>query len=174
MKDYLKCLLQLILSPRNGWEDIEKGDVSPSRLAVDGFLPLIAITAVSVFVRAMFLHHVEFLTLFIDMIITFVVYFISYFFGTFILSIFMEPMVDGEYDEQKCQTFTLYTLGLLALITIIFNCFPLPKIMLFFFALYIERFLSVKSILQSYARLFCKVGFSPDKFRLFFLWQIIE
>ena len=80
MKDYLKCLLQLILSPRNGWEDIEKGDVSPSRLAVDGFLPLIAITAVSVFVRAMFLHHVEFLTLFIDMIITFVVYFISYFF----------------------------------------------------------------------------------------------
>ncbi len=52
MKDYLKCLLQLILSPRNGWEDIEKGDVSPSRLAVDGFLPLIAITAVSVFVPA--------------------------------------------------------------------------------------------------------------------------
>ena len=60
MKDYLKCLLQLILSPRNGWEDIEKGDVSPSRLAVDGFLPLIAITAVSVFVRAMFVHRYDY------------------------------------------------------------------------------------------------------------------
>lgn len=137
MKDYLKYLLQLILSPANGWEDIEKGDVPPSRLTVDGYLPLIALTAVSVFTKALFLHHVEFITLFLDMVITFVVYFISYFFGTFILSIFLEPMVDGDYDDQRSQTFTLYTLGLTAIIGIIFNCFPLPGIMLFFFALYI-------------------------------------
>lgn len=38
----------------------------------------------------------------------------------------------------------------------------------------IGYFLSVKFILRSYTRLFCKVVFSPDKFRLFFLWQIIK
>ena len=38
----------------------------------------------------------------------------------------------------------------------------------------LERFLSVKFILWSYTRLFCKIGFSPDKFRLFFLWQIVK
>ena len=38
------------------------------------------------------------------------------------------------------------------------------------FALYIERFLSAKSILRSYTCLFCKISFSSDKFRLFFLY----
>ena len=42
------------------------------------------------------------------------------------------------------------------------------------FTLYIERFLSAKSILQNDTRLFCKVLFSPGKFRLFILWQIVE
>ena len=42
------------------------------------------------------------------------------------------------------------------------------------FTLYIERFLSAKFILQNDTRFFCKIAFSPGKFRLFFLWQIIE
>lgn len=42
------------------------------------------------------------------------------------------------------------------------------------FTLYIERFLSAKFILQNDTRFFCKIAFSPGKFRLFFLWQTIE
>ena len=52
--------------------------------------------------------------------------------------------------------------------------FIIRRAFLNFFALYIERFLPAKFILQNNTRLFCKVVFSPDKFRLFFLWQIIE
>lgn len=137
MKNYLKYLFQLILSPRHGWEDIENGNVAPSRIATEGFYPLIALTAASVFIQAFFMHHVVFLSLFMRMVITFVVYFISYFFGTFMLSFFVEPMVEGEYDEQRCQTFTLYTLGLLAMISIIVNCLPITPMVLFFLPCYV-------------------------------------
>lgn len=137
MKYYLKHLFQLILSPRNGWEDVEKAAMSPSRLAAEGFYPLIAITAASVYTQALFKHHVVFLSLFMRMIVTFVVYFISYFFSTFVLSTAIEPMVEGEYDEEKCQTFTLYTLGALALISLIVNCLPVTSLVLFFLPCYV-------------------------------------
>ncbi|MCX4369731.1 MAG: hypothetical protein OSJ41_09445 [Duncaniella sp.] len=143
MKYYLQYLFQLILSPRNGWEDIDKAmsasgsRLTPSRIAAEGFYPLIAVAAVSVFIQALFKHHVVFLSLFMKMIITFVVYFISYFFSTFVLSVAVELMIEGEYDEQRCQTFTLFTLGMLAMISIIVNCLPITPLVLFFLPCYV-------------------------------------
>lgn len=136
-------MFQLILSPHNGWEDIENATLAdssrlnPSRLAAEGFYPLIAIAAASVYSQALFKHHVIFLTLFMRMIITFVVYFISYFFSSFVFSVAVEPMIQGEYDEQRCQIFTLFTLGMLALITIIINCLPITPLVLFFLPCYV-------------------------------------
>ena len=146
MKHYLKYLFQLVLSPRNGWEDIDKAasasvsakpQMTPAGIAVKGYYPLIAVAALSVFAQALFRHHIVFLTLFMRMIITFVVYFISYFFSTFVLSMAIEPVIEGEYDEPRCQTFTLYTLGLLALITIIENFLPITALVLFFLPCYV-------------------------------------
>lgn len=138
MKDYLKFLLQLVLSPRNGWEDIEKAAISPAKLLGQGFYPLIAVAALSVFAQGIFLHHFVFMKLFMRMIITFVVYFISYFFGNFVLS--MTPVIANNpaYDEEeRAQTFTLYTLGLLAVITIIMNFLPITPLVLFFLPCYV-------------------------------------
>ena len=138
MKEFLKSLLQLILSPRNGWEDIEKAALRPSQLLGRGLFPLMALAAVSVFAQALFLHHVVFLKLFMRMIITFVVYFISYFFSTFVLS--LTPLVaeSSQPDEdERAQTFTIYTLGLLALISIVVNLLPVTPLVLFFLPCYV-------------------------------------
>ena len=143
MKYYLQYLFQLILSPRHGWEDIEKATsaegarLTPARLAAEGFYPLIAIAAVSVYSQALFKHHVVFLSLFMKMIITFVVFFISYFFSLFVMSAAIEPMIKGEYDEQRCQIFTLFTLGMLACVDIIMNCLPITPLVLFFLPCYV-------------------------------------
>ena len=144
MKHYLKYLFQLVLSPRNGWEDIDKAasptlrsPMTPDTIAAKGYYPLIAVAALSVFAQALFRHHIVFLDLFMKMIITFVVYFISYFFSTFVLSMAIEPVIEGDYDEPRCQTFTLYTLGLLALITIIQNFLPITALVLFFLPCYV-------------------------------------
>ncbi|MDE6116184.1 MAG: hypothetical protein K2O30_01120 [Duncaniella sp.] len=137
MKSYLKHLFQLILSPGNGWEDIDSANENPRDIAQSGFYPLIAITAVSVYLQGIYHQHIPFLVLFLRMLVTFLVYFISYFFGAFILSVFVEPTLAGRYNERKCHTFTLYTLGLLSLISLIVNCLPITSMMLFFLPFYV-------------------------------------
>lgn len=137
MNTYLKYLFQLILSPRHGWEDIEKGDEDSSALLSGGYYPLIAVMAVSVFVKMLFHRHAEFLKLFVDMVVWFVVYFAGYFFGVFLLSVFVEPMVEGRYDDNRCRTFVVYVLGLEALITLLLNCLPVTSLVLFFLPCYV-------------------------------------
>ncbi|MDE5919362.1 MAG: hypothetical protein K2H05_07625, partial [Duncaniella sp.] len=137
MSKYLKYLFQLILSPGHGWEDIETSGISASRVASAGYYPLIAVTAVSVFVQSFYHSHEHFLKLFMDMIVTFAVYFVSYFFATFMLSLFVEPMLSGKYDEDKCHIFSLFSLGLLAVANIIVNCLPVGFAELFFLPIYV-------------------------------------
>lgn len=137
MKRYLRHLLQLVLSPGNGWEDIASASISPREIALKGYYPLIMLTAVSVFAQWVWHHSADFTLLFMRMIITAIVYFIGYFFGVFILSVFLEPCLEGRYDEARAQTFTLYTLGLLAVISLLINCLPVSQILLFFLPIYV-------------------------------------
>ncbi len=129
-------MIQLILSPGNGWEDIEKADIDPRILAMRGYYPLIALSALSVFMQGVY-HHLMFLTLLMKMLVTFLIYFIGYFFGVFTLSVFSEPWLSHGYDERRSHTFVLYSLGMLALINLIINCLPVTKEMLFFLPLYV-------------------------------------
>lgn len=136
MKRYLQYLFQLILSPGNGWEDIDKAAIPTRDIAVHGYYPLIAVTAISVFIQGLY-HHIEFLELFMRMIVTFLVYFVSYFFGVFAMSLFVEPTLERRYDEKRTHTFVLYTLGLLAIISFIINVLPVTSAMLFFLPFYV-------------------------------------
>jgi len=138
MRRYLKNMFQLVLSPGNGWEDIDKADDNPRDIALKGYYPLIALAAASVFMQGVY-HHAEadFLKLLMRMIVMFIVYFVSYFFGVFTLSLFSDPLVEGGYDERRSHTFTLYTLGLLSMIALIVNCLPVTKGMLFFLPFYV-------------------------------------
>lgn len=139
MKQYLKYLLQLVLSPRNGWEDIEKSGLTSRRIAAQGYYPLIACAAVSEYAQALFHHHVVFLKLFISMVVTFVVFFISYVFGTFVLSFAVDTSSSQVRidEEERCRVFTLFTLGLLAIIWIIVNFLPVTRLVLFFLPCYV-------------------------------------
>ncbi len=164
MREYLKYLFQLILSPGHGWEDIDKGSGNPAAVAARGFYPLIAIASLSVWMQGFYHPHIPFLALFMRMIVTFVVYFISYFFGTFMLSVFVEPMLDDRYDEVRCQTFTLYSLGLLAVISIIANCLPVSSALLFFLPMF-------AALVQWKGHLYMHVR--PDKVGLFMILAIL-
>ena len=76
--------------------------------------------------------------LFMRMIVTFVVYFISYFFSTFVLSVTPVVADNSQPDEdERAQTFTIYTLGLLSLISIVVNILPITPLVLFFLPCYV-------------------------------------
>ena len=51
MLHFIKHLLQLIISPVNGWEDISHKGTDAKRLATEGLYPLLGITAISTFIR---------------------------------------------------------------------------------------------------------------------------
>ena len=55
----------------------------------------------------------------------------------FALSLFAEPTLEKRYDELRSQTFVLYTLGLVALISLIINVLPITSVMLFFLPFYV-------------------------------------
>lgn len=125
MLKFLTCLLQLIISPAKGWEDIAAVGEDPRKLCAEGFYPLLGVTAASVFVRRIFDSDLSVVALLQGAIITFVAYFVAYYLASFIFSLFMGRIIDGEPNEKKIHTFTLYNLSLLALISIVANCLPM-------------------------------------------------
>lgn len=134
---YLKYLLQLILSPVHGWEDIGAAPQSQGEVASRGFYPLSAITALSVFAGKIF-HPLRTLQeLLIEAIITFVMFFLGYFFATFVLSTCIGPVVPGHTDERRCQLFSLYVMGMLELIAIIGNIVPITLAITWFLPVYV-------------------------------------
>lgn len=76
-------------------------------------------------------------SLFLNAILTFTMYFLAYFIGTFALAMFLGRCVEGKVDMARCQMFVLYTVGLLATITIVVNCLPMTAILLFFLPFYV-------------------------------------
>ena len=179
MKRYLKHMLQLTLSPGNGWEDIGKANDNPRDIALAGYYPLIALAAISVFMQGVY-HHAEFLVLFMRMIVTFLVYFVSYFFGVFVLSLFSEPTLEGRYDENRSHIFTLYTLGLLALISLLVNCLPVTKGMLFFLPFYVAlvqwkgtKYMEVKPEKTGIFMIIAILGVLMPPYIFYFLFSLI-
>lgn len=124
MLKFLTCLIQLIISPAKGWEDIAAVGEEPRKICSDGFYPLLGLTACSVFIRRLYDSDLGLVTMIQRAIITFVEYFVTYFLASFLFSIFLGKVIDGELNEKKYHTFAIYNISLLALITIIENCLP--------------------------------------------------
>lgn len=179
MKHYLINLFQLLLSPGNGWEDIDKSNTPTRDIATKGFYPLIALVALSVLMQGVY-HHVEFIVLFIRMIVTFLVYFVAYFFGVFILSLFSEPALEQTYDEKRSNTFVLYTLGQLGLISILINVLPVTSAMLFFLPFYVAliqwkgcRYMRVKPDHEGIFMIIAILGVLLPPYVFYFLFSLV-
>lgn len=182
MKRYLKHLFQLILSPANGWEDIENAKDQPHDISTKGYYPLIALAAVSVFMQGVY-HNIDFLVLFMRMIVTFLVYFVSYFFGVFALSLFVEPTLEGHYNERNAHTFTLYSLGLLAVMAFIINLVPMTSALftiLPFYVLYVAliqwkgvRYMNVKPEKTGIFMIVSILGILAPPYFFYYLFSLI-
>ncbi|MDE5594050.1 MAG: hypothetical protein K2I89_00555 [Muribaculaceae bacterium] len=151
MLQYLKNLIQLILAPAKGWEDVSASLASTEHLLRDAFFPLLGVAAVSEFIRLFYHNSGGFLTVFELAIALFGSYFVSFFIGRIILSNYIGNFIDGEVNQTKLSTFIIYGLGLLLIIEIIENILPtdltLVKFLPLFVALILYRattYLSVK------------------------------
>lgn len=137
MFKFLKSLFQLILSPVRGWEDISYAGEDYRRLAAEGLYPLLGVASLTVFMAAIYRHGVELSYMIQQAIVTFVKYFVGYFIAVFILGSYIHRDSDAEISEKRNHTFVIYSIGLLAIISIIKNCLPMNLATLNFLPIYV-------------------------------------
>lgn len=134
---YLKSLIQLILAPRFGWEDVENDGLQADRIFVRGFIPLAAIAGLMSFVQLFYHPSLNLVGLAIITVIEFMSYFLSYYIGLLVLSSILPSLTYGETDRDKIRLFTVESLGLLCFVGIIRNCLPSDLATVNFLLIYI-------------------------------------
>ncbi len=151
MLHYLLCILQLILSPAKGWEDISADGRDPRRLLLRGFLPFVIIVACSCFVRLLYHYPGTLTMLTITAIVTFVQYLVSYLIAMFVMPWWLPDMIEGEINDVRFDTYINYSVALMALVTLLKNLLPIDVSVLYFMPVYValimwkgERYMAVK------------------------------
>lgn len=128
---FIKNMLQLILSPGRGWEDISHEGRDPERLVSEGLYPIIGLASVSVFIQKIYHSDFDIVTLLERAMIIFISYYVTLFIARIIFQSCMRKYVDGEPNNNKFTTMTVYSIALMAFITIIDNLLPVHMDMLY-------------------------------------------
>lgn len=138
MLRFLKNILQLIVNPSRGWEDISHDAADTATLCRDGLYPLLAVAALSCVGGFWKLDSTSTLVSVIQNgIITFTAYFATMFFAEFIMALTMDKVCDKEPSSRKNSTVVIYSLAILAIITILVNLLPLDLAVLNFLPVYV-------------------------------------
>lgn len=125
---YAKQLLQLVLSPSRGWEDIAAAHTDPTRVSAQLMMPSFVVAAASAMLSMLFDPDVTLSDAAIDAVVTFVAYFVSFAIAVQAFRTRLGKYIEGEPDKDRNLTVIVYTLTLLALSTIICNFTPISAI----------------------------------------------
>ena len=137
MLQYIKTLIQLILSPKAGWEDISADGADPEMMIKKGLYPLIGISACSEFLRFFFNNSLTIFSAIGMAIINFGAYFASIYIAKLSFELYVERFVQGEANAKKNMTFIAVIIGIMTLLQIVSNCFPDGLTILKFVPIYI-------------------------------------
>ena len=134
---YLLNMLQLLLSPRRGWEDIAVCDTDPAKLLRRGFVPLILVTSLTCLPELWYHSGASVVGVVESMIGCFVKFLVSYYVAGFCFSLYVPACTGGELSPDKNHTFILYSLGLLCVFNILTNLLPMVPDMLYLLPIYV-------------------------------------
>lgn len=143
MLRFLKYMLQLVLSPVNGWEDIAKSNIPLNRLLSKGLYPLMVVASLTTFCSLFYSVDATFVSCLQSAVIIFISFFVTYFFANIIFTTFgsnflnpaNEPDDSSSYhlDSNRASTFIIYNLGILEVLAIMTNLLPVKHSLLQFF-----------------------------------------
>lgn len=136
MGQFFKYLIQLILSPSEGWADISDEKPNPGKLLHKGFLPLLAICFISVFVPYFTGLNPNLVELIIDAFSQAGIYFISIFIARLILVLYL-PRLDSQVSGDNIYTLVVCAAGLMVTVQIVTNLLPWNILFFKFMPLYV-------------------------------------
>lgn len=134
---FLKYLLQLVLSPGRGWNDLRKTAPDPDELLRRGVYPLIAISAATELLALFYHHGIGVATVIVRVIADFGSYFIAIFVAKLLFELYLERLTTRVPDAQHVGVLTTCGIGLMVLIQIVSNCVPWNLVLIKFMPLYV-------------------------------------
>lgn len=121
---FVKQMIQLILSPSRGWEDVSASVHNPDWLERHGFVPFLIVTGLSEFLPMLYSHGGGFAACLLRGVIICVAMFCSLYVARLFMDITYARYIDRHVNKAKLSLFVTYLIGLNCLYTIITNAFP--------------------------------------------------
>ena len=125
MLEYLKLMMQLLLVPVRGWEDVSSASPDPDEMLRKGLYPLMGVAALSEFVSFFYVRELSLATVLVRAVVDFGAYFVSLFITRLIFDVYLARELEGgEVNRRKSETLTVFAIGIMVLFRIIGNCLP--------------------------------------------------
>ncbi len=139
MLTFLQQILQLILRPYNGWEDVAASfDLNPDdveRFYRGAFLPLIVACSLSSLFRMV--YGADFLGALAHGLVMFVALFLSYYVSCWVFDSYMRLLSDNDdYDIGRYRLMSMYVLAIVSLLGLLVNIVKVHLAILDFLPLY--------------------------------------
>lgn len=137
---YLKYLIQLLLAPSDGWQDVADSDPSPAELTRRGFLPLLGVVAVSELCGLLYNKGLGFDVQIIRGVIDFGACFVALYVAGIVFDVFLggvSATSDSAVVRRKGQILAVMALGEMALIRLVCNLLQAEITILRFLPLYV-------------------------------------
>lgn len=119
-----KNIAILIISPKVGWEEINKSGVSTQTALARGFYPLLALLALTAFVPMLYDCTIELKDALMQAIIQFSSFFFSYFICAYLVEGFFPELNKTHSANSRLNDFIVYNLIFLVLLAIMNNVLP--------------------------------------------------
>ncbi len=121
---FIRNIIQLILAPAKGWEDVSVSSVNPHELFKHNVLPLLGVAALSIFVRMIYNSDYQFIWLLVKAMVIFVSFFVSFYFSIVMFKSYFHYFCEADPNERKFTTVIAYCLSLLAITQLVCNILP--------------------------------------------------
>ena len=134
--EVFKNIVMVILSPRDGWSDVNAKGIPTGQVLASAFYPLLAVTAITAFVPMIYDHTITIEQSLMDAIALFSSFFFTYFITNFLLAGFYPELVKTKGAETRMNDYILYNLIFLVILQIIKNILPIDFTPIFFLMLF--------------------------------------
>lgn len=121
---YIRQLIQLVLSPTGGWDDISEAALTPDEIQRRGFIPWLGITALSEFIPMFYNPTLTFFVALESAVAVAGGMFVAMYVARIVFDVTLNRFVDGTVNLAKGAVLSLYMVGVACLFTILANILP--------------------------------------------------
>ena len=155
MLAFLKNILQLILNPKNGWEELSYEAPDPDVLCAKGMYPLMGLAALSAFVQGCYAMTFDLGALLQLAVAQFVSLMATFFIAVALFDTYISRFSREDVSSSKMRIVALFVVSMLSIIQIIENLVPV--------ALTIVQFLpAFAAIILWQARAYLKIDMEKE------------